>query len=268
MLREAYSPARRERPRGPGDAHDGPRPAAFRRSVREVRRRAPPRPQPPRARAGSSASTTPLPAPPTTPSRRRDSSSRPPSSSALPARSLASRSSSGGSDRTSTASTPSAPSTTRRSASASARSCGSPLDIRYSFAGNRFVGCSGYPKCRVTYPLPQRGKLEKDQPPCPVCRAPVVTAIEAGPPAVDPVHQSRVPDPAEVGRLSEEKGTRARKARRPQEVEGSGRRVSGGGAPAEGAPAAPARPKRASRARKPAPSSVGPPSPGSDPTPP
>jgi len=61
-------------------------------------------------------------------------------------------------------------------------SCGSPLNIRYSFLGKRFVGCSGYPTCRVTYPLPQRGKLEKDQPPCPVCRAPVVTAIEAGRP--------------------------------------------------------------------------------------
>ena len=60
--------------------------------------------------------------------------------------------------------------------------CGSPLQIRYSFAGKRFVGCSGYPTCRVTYPLPQRGKLEKDQPPCAVCRAPVVTAIEAGRP--------------------------------------------------------------------------------------
>jgi DNA topoisomerase I len=58
--------------------------------------------------------------------------------------------------------------------------CGSPLQIRYSFAGKRFVGCSGYPTCRVTYPLPQRGKLDKDQAPCPVCRAPVVTAIEAG----------------------------------------------------------------------------------------
>jgi DNA topoisomerase I len=61
-------------------------------------------------------------------------------------------------------------------------SCGSPLQIRYSFAAKRFVGCSGYPTCRVTYPLPQRGKLDKDHPPCPVCRAPVVTAIEAGRP--------------------------------------------------------------------------------------
>ncbi|MFI5414862.1 MAG: DNA topoisomerase I, partial [Candidatus Lutacidiplasmatales archaeon] len=61
-------------------------------------------------------------------------------------------------------------------------SCRSPLAIRYSFSGNRFVGCTGYPTCKVTYPLPQRGKLEKDQPPCPVCRAPVVTAIERGRP--------------------------------------------------------------------------------------
>jgi DNA topoisomerase I len=57
-----------------------------------------------------------------------------------------------------------------------------PLEIRYSFLGKRFVGCTGYPECRVTYPLPQRGKLEKDQPPCPECGAPVVTAIEAGRP--------------------------------------------------------------------------------------
>jgi DNA topoisomerase-1 len=61
-------------------------------------------------------------------------------------------------------------------------SCGAPLSIRYSFRGNRFVGCTGYPTCRVTYPLPQRGKLEKDHPPCPTCRAPVVTVIEAGRP--------------------------------------------------------------------------------------
>jgi DNA topoisomerase I len=60
--------------------------------------------------------------------------------------------------------------------------CKSPLEIRYSFLGKRFVGCTGYPGCRVTYPLPQRGKLEKDQPPCPTCGAPIVTAIEAGRP--------------------------------------------------------------------------------------
>ena len=60
--------------------------------------------------------------------------------------------------------------------------CGRPLEIRYSFLGKRFVGCTGYPECRVTYPLPQRGKLEKSEAPCPSCGAPVVTAVEAGRP--------------------------------------------------------------------------------------
>jgi DNA topoisomerase I len=58
--------------------------------------------------------------------------------------------------------------------------CGSPLSIRYSRFGKRFVGCTGYPKCTVTYPLPQRGRLDTEEAPCPACRAPVVTAIEAG----------------------------------------------------------------------------------------
>jgi DNA topoisomerase-1 len=78
-------------------------------------------------------------------------------------------------------------------------SCGSPLNIRYSFLGKRFVGCSGYPNCRVTYPLPQRGKLEKDHPPCPVCHSPVVTAIEQGRPpwtlCINPACPTRIKEP-------------------------------------------------------------------------
>ena len=103
-------------------------------------------------------------------------------------------------------------------------SCGSPLHIRYSFAGKRFVGCSGYPNCRVTYPLPQRGKLEKDQPPCPVCRAPVVTAIEAGRPpwtlCINPECPTRSkpegapsPEGARAGRRRGKGGRRAAGAR-------------------------------------------------------
>lgn len=102
--------------------------------------------------------------------------------------------------------------------------CGSPLHIRYSFAGKRFVGCSGYPTCRVTYPLPQRGKLEKDQPPCPVCRAPVVTAIEAGRPpwtlCINPACPTRAkPETARKGRATaaraRRKGTGGRTAKAP-----------------------------------------------------
>ncbi|MFZ0891169.1 MAG: DNA topoisomerase I [Thermoplasmata archaeon] len=94
-------------------------------------------------------------------------------------------------------------------------SCGKPLNIRYSFAGKRFVGCSGYPECRVTYPLPQRGKLEKDQPPCPTCGAPVVTAIEAGRPpwtlCINPECPTKKEHAAQKEAAAQAKRTAARK---------------------------------------------------------
>ena len=102
--------------------------------------------------------------------------------------------------------------------------CGSALEIRYSFAGKRFVGCTSYPKCTQTYPLPQRGKLEKSPEPCPECRAPVVTAIEAGRPpwtlCVNPVcptrekkaaAKARSSSPPVRARASRAKATTARK---------------------------------------------------------
>jgi len=118
--------------------------------------------------------------------------------------------------------------------------CGSPLHIRYSFAGKRFVGCSGYPSCRVTYPLPQRGKLEKDQPPCPVCRAPVVTAIEAGRPpwtlCINPECPTRVKEaPTRRGKSTPKAraaapptGTRARSTKK---ASPGSRRTASGAAP-------------------------------------
>jgi DNA topoisomerase-1 len=78
--------------------------------------------------------------------------------------------------------------------------CSRPLEVRYSFIGKRFVGCTGYPECRVTYPLPQRGKLELSEEPCPTCHAPIVTAIEAGRPpwrlCVNPGCPTRVKEAA------------------------------------------------------------------------
>jgi DNA topoisomerase-1 len=59
-------------------------------------------------------------------------------------------------------------------------SCKSPLHVKYSFRGKRFVSCTGFPNCRVAYPLPQRGRLDKHLDPCPVCSAPIVTIVEAG----------------------------------------------------------------------------------------
>jgi DNA topoisomerase-1 len=61
-------------------------------------------------------------------------------------------------------------------------SCHLPLAVRYSRFGKRFVGCTGYPTCSVTFPLPQRGRLDVSPEPCAVCHSPEVTAIEAGRP--------------------------------------------------------------------------------------
>ena len=142
--------------------------------------------------------------------------------------------------------------------------CASPLQIRYSFAGKRFVGCSGYPKCRVTYPLPQRGKLEKDQPPCPVCRAPVVTAVEAGRPPWTLCINPACPTRAASKKESDAKPTvRARKApgstvaKRPRKKSAAGPPAEPVAAPAVALAAEPggeasisAKPARAPRDRR------------------
>ena len=60
--------------------------------------------------------------------------------------------------------------------------CGSPLHIKYSFRGKRFVSCTGFPNCRVSYPLPQNGRLDRHPDPCPTCGAPIVTVIRSGRP--------------------------------------------------------------------------------------
>ncbi len=58
--------------------------------------------------------------------------------------------------------------------------CGSDLIMRYSRRGKRFVGCSAYPKCDVSYPLPQKGKIEFTGRACPHCGAPVIKLIMKG----------------------------------------------------------------------------------------
>ncbi|HID71372.1 MAG TPA: hypothetical protein EYP29_01330 [Thermoplasmata archaeon] len=52
--------------------------------------------------------------------------------------------------------------------------CGSPLILRKSRFGKRFVGCKNYPKCDQTYPLPPYGKIVATDEVCSVCGAPFV----------------------------------------------------------------------------------------------
>jgi len=56
--------------------------------------------------------------------------------------------------------------------------CGEELTIRRSRRGKRFVGCSGYPKCTNTYPLPQGGKVKGLDEKCEECGSPKVKIIK------------------------------------------------------------------------------------------
>lgn len=55
--------------------------------------------------------------------------------------------------------------------------CGKPLVIRISRNNKQFVGCSGYPKCKNTFPLPQRKKIKKTDKVCEYCGNPIVKVL-------------------------------------------------------------------------------------------
>lgn len=52
--------------------------------------------------------------------------------------------------------------------------CKSDLIIIKSHRGKRFVGCSGYPNCSMSYPLPQRGTVSTIGQVCETCQAPKI----------------------------------------------------------------------------------------------
>ncbi len=58
--------------------------------------------------------------------------------------------------------------------------CGGVLRVIKSKRGKRFIGCSNYPDCKNSYPLPQRGKLEIPGKECPDCGLPMVRIITKG----------------------------------------------------------------------------------------
>ena len=58
--------------------------------------------------------------------------------------------------------------------------CGGDLVIRQSKNGKRFIGCSNYPKCKVTYPLPQKGEIIPTGETCPYCGAPLIIIRRKG----------------------------------------------------------------------------------------
>jgi DNA topoisomerase-1 len=51
--------------------------------------------------------------------------------------------------------------------------CGKELKMLHSRAGKRFIGCSGYPECKRTYPVPQYGAIYSVGEKCTSCSAPM-----------------------------------------------------------------------------------------------
>lgn len=61
--------------------------------------------------------------------------------------------------------------------------CGTgELNIRHGSYGKRFVGCSNYPDCKNSYPLPSRGLIVPTPDRCKACGHPVVKVIMRGRP--------------------------------------------------------------------------------------
>jgi DNA topoisomerase-1 len=58
--------------------------------------------------------------------------------------------------------------------------CGKPLIIRTSKRNKRFVGCTGYPDCKNTFSLPQKGGIIVSEKVCEDCGAPIVKIKSKG----------------------------------------------------------------------------------------
>jgi len=58
--------------------------------------------------------------------------------------------------------------------------CGETLMIRQSRRGKRYAACNGFPRCRNSYPLPQRGRIIILKEVCPVCQSPKIKVLTKG----------------------------------------------------------------------------------------
>ncbi|NLK26051.1 MAG: topoisomerase I, partial [Euryarchaeota archaeon] len=62
--------------------------------------------------------------------------------------------------------------------------CDSDLKTIRTRFGKTFIGCSGYPDCKRTYPMPGGAKVETTDEVCATCKAPMVRVIRRGQPVI------------------------------------------------------------------------------------
>lgn len=58
--------------------------------------------------------------------------------------------------------------------------CGKSMIIRTSKNNKRFVGCTGFPDCKNTYSLPQKGSISTTDKSCEACKTPLIKIINKG----------------------------------------------------------------------------------------
>ena len=58
--------------------------------------------------------------------------------------------------------------------------------VRTSKKEKRFVGCTGFPNCKNTYSLPQKGEIITTDKACNTCGAPIIKVIMKGKKAWEP----------------------------------------------------------------------------------
>ena len=58
--------------------------------------------------------------------------------------------------------------------------CGKNLILIISRNKKRFIGCTGYPTCKNTYPLPQKGFISKTDMICESCKTPIIMVRTKG----------------------------------------------------------------------------------------
>ena len=59
--------------------------------------------------------------------------------------------------------------------------CGGNIRIiKSKKTGKRFLACDGYPKCKLTWPLPQRGLIRMTKQKCKECETPMIAVYTRG----------------------------------------------------------------------------------------
>jgi len=82
--------------------------------------------------------------------------------------------------------------------------CGKQLRIIRMKTGSQFIGCTGYPACRNTYPLPQQALIKTMDKKCPICGKPMVGVIRKGKRRFEMCIDPNCPSKAEWGKKKAE----------------------------------------------------------------